>query len=120
MPTRSNRSKSSKQLQRKRRTRPPPLGAQVPGSARLRQIKVSEPALWERLARLVGEDNLNNHAAGRSTPRGKVVGIYDFHAGIRSWSWMLPDELVESGIAFAVAAPEDEHEPHAGPCGGGE
>jgi hypothetical protein len=86
----------------------------------LRQIKVSEPALWEKLARLVGEDNLNNHAAGRSTPRGKVVGIYDYHAKIRSWSWMTPDELVESEIAFAVAAPEDDHEPHAGTCGGGE
>ena len=120
MPTKSKRSKSSQKLQRKRRTKPSPPGAQVPGSAHLREIKVSDPALWEKLARFVGEDNLNNHAAGRSTPGGKFVGVYDFHARIRSWSWMSADELIESEIAFAVSPPEDDHEPCPEHCGGTE
>lgn len=70
--------------------------------------------------RLAGEDNANNHAAGRSMPRGKAVGIYDFHAGIRSWAWLTPTELIESEIAFVVSPPEDAHEPCPEHCGGAE
>lgn len=108
MPKKFKTAKPSKLVPRKRRTKPPPPGSQVPGSARLREIKVLEPELWEKLVRLVGEDNVNNHARGSVSPRTKAVAIYEHHAGIRSWHWLSSLEIVESEIAFVAPAAEED------------
>ena len=94
--------------------------AQRQGSARLRDIKLFNPVLWAKLERTVGANNAGNHARGGSTPNAFAVAVYEHHAQIKPTHWLSPKQLVEAGIVVATSAEPDEHEPHAGPCGGGE